>query len=99
MTLHHVIGQCDAYENVFDCLAPPSVDFIHTMCWWDQVERLCHFSPPNSNFFGLVFITAVISIGSVPLDKLAQFMVDRCKELSEDMAIDKKRLARVMTVR
>ena len=92
-------GQCEAYENVFDCLEPASVDFINTLCYWDDFERTCHFSPPTSNFFGLVFITAVISIASVPFDKLCCFMIDRCKELAEDLAIDKMYLRKHMTDR
>ena len=81
-------GECEAYENIHDCLEPASVDFINTLCVWDKYERTCHFSPPTSNFFGLVFITAVISIGSVPFDKLCCFMIERCKDAAEDMATD-----------
>ena len=89
-------GQCDAYENVFDCLAPVSVDFINPLCSWDRLNRVCSFIPPGVEFFSLLFLTAVLSIVSVPMDKLTYFFVCQVKELLEESSIDKNDIKRKM---
>lgn len=83
-------GQCEAYLNIFDCLEPRSVDFVNDLCSWDSYDRTCHFKPPGVQFYSILFLTAAISIASVPLDKLAFYMISRVKDLLEDSVIDKR---------
>ena len=83
-------GQCEAYLNVFDCLRPKSVDFVNDLCRWDHYERTCHFQSPGVEFYSILFLTATISIASVPLDKLAYYMISRVKDMLEDSVIDSK---------
>jgi hypothetical protein len=74
-------GSCEKHATRSSCLLQTSLDQMDTLCLWDKSTETCSFNQDigNSAVSNLI-MTSLITIFSIPFEKLFEIMVDYVRE-------------------
>lgn len=74
-------GSCGKLSTESTCLLRTSLDEMSTLCVWDATAETCSFNQDIGNSpVSCLVLTGMITIFSIPFEKLFEIMVEYCRE-------------------
>jgi hypothetical protein len=71
-TMYPDDGYCEAYLQKSACETAKTVGGLYDACVWKPENSSCEFQPPQVDFLNSIIITLVVTMLTVPLDKLIE---------------------------